>query len=317
MNVYKSNNLYLPNSMSRLLKRLSNPRNCLFILLCVLSVIFYWDPLKNLLVLASHTDEYSHTIVIPFLSVALIFSERTKIFRSVRYSLRIGLGIIVAAVLIGILFGGNAPVGGQNSAFALEVLSLVLVWIGAFVLCYGRAAFQSGIFALLFLLLTVPIPDFLLGKVIYSVRYGSAEIVSLLMGLANVPVFREGFHFVFPTVSIEIARECSGIHSTMALLIVTLLAGHIFLRSKLARTGLVLSAIPIVCITNGIRITSLTLLAIYVNRGFLSGRLHHEGGFLFFGLALVIMAGLLYLFGPRPRKQPAETPPTSSLPVAE
>lgn len=317
MNAYKSNDPNRPNSISRLWNSLSDPRNGLFALLCILSLSVYWEPLKNLFLLASRTDEYSHTIVIPILSAALIISERARIFRNVRYSLRAGLGIIAAAVLIGILFGANAPVGDQNSAFALEVLSLVVVWIGAFILCYGRAAFQSGIFALLFLLLTVPIPDFLLGKVIYSVRYGSAEIVSLLLGLANVPVFRDGFHFVFPTVSIEIAKECSGIHSTMALLIVTLLAGHMFLRSKLARTVLVLSAIPIVCITNGIRIASLTLLAIYVNKGFLSGRLHHEGGFLFFGLALAIMAGLLYLFAPRRKKQPAESRPPASLPVTD
>lgn len=316
MNAYKPSKPSDANSMSTSLYKLATPRNILFAGLCGLSVLYYWVPLQNLFSLASRTDEYSHTVIIPFLAMALIINERAKIFSSVRYSLRTGIGIIAAAAVIGALWGANAPVANQNSAFALKILCLVLVWIGAFILCYGRAAFRTGTFALLFLFLTVPIPDFLLGRVIYFVRYGSAEIVSLFFALAGLPVFREGFRFVLPSVSIEIARECSGIHSTMALLIVTLLAGHLFLRSKLKRTVLVLIAVPIVCLTNGIRITSLTLLAIYVNRGFLFGRLHHEGGFLFFGLALVIMAGVVYLMNRGPKKS-ADAIAAASLPVAE
>ena len=306
----------IASSVAIQLKKLAAPRNILFALACTLSLALYWAGLKNLIALASSTDEYSHTLVIPFLSVALIIRERAKIFKTIRYSLGPGFGLIAAAAVIGVLFGASAPVGNQNTAFALRIMSLVLIWIGAFILCYGRAASRAAAFALTFLLLTVPIPDFLLGKVIFLVRYGSAENVGFLFGLAGLPVLREGFQFVLPSVSIEIATQCSGIHSTMALLIVTLLAGHLFLRSKLKRTVLVLIAIPVVCITNGIRIATLTLLAIYVNRSFLYGRLHHEGGFLFFGLALAIMAGVLYLMGWHRQKSP-ETAVSSSLPVAE
>lgn len=101
----------------------------------------------------------------------------------------------------------------------------------------------------------------------------------------------------------------------MALLIVTLLAGRLFLRSKLKRALLVLIALPVVCVTNSIRISALTMLAIYVNKSFLYGRLHHEGGFLFLGLALAIMAGVLYLMGLR-RKKPEVCAPASSSPAA-
>jgi exosortase len=315
-NPHQPSGFSMANRAPTRLNKLVVPGNILFALVCTLSLIFYWVAVKNLVTLAFRTYEYSHTIFIPFLSAALILSGRAKIFSSVRHSFYPGIGIVTAGVLIGMLFGANAPTGEQNSAFALMILSLVLIWIGAFILSYGWAAFRTGAFALIFLLLTVPIPDFLLGKVIYLVRYGSAEVVLLLFGIVGMPVFREGFCFILPNVSIEIAKECSGIHSTMALLIVTLLAGHLFLWSMLKRTVLILSAVPIVCVTNGIRIASLTLLSIYVNKGILSGRLHHEGGILFFGLALVLMAGVLYLMGLR-RTKSAEAVPSRSLPVAE
>jgi len=302
------------------MKKLVDPRNILFILLCELALILNWVAVENLFVLSTRVDEYSHTIVIPFLAAALILSERARIFEKVRYSFLMGMGVIAVALLLGVFWGANAPGVAQNGAFALRITSLVFVWIGAFILCFGWQAFRAGKFALIFLLLTVPIPDFLLGKVIYAVRYGSTQIASLAFTLFGVPVFRDGFRFMLSTVTIEVARECSGIHSIMALLIVTLLAGHLFLRSKLKKTVLVLSAVPIVCLTNGIRITALSLLSVYVNRAFLYGRLHHEGGFIFFGLALFMMAGELYLMGfrmspSRPRR--AEVASSSLLPVGK
>jgi exosortase/archaeosortase family protein len=44
---------------------------------------------------------------------------------------------------------------------------------------------------------------------------------------------------------------------------------------------------------NGIRIATLTLLAMYVDPGFLYGRLHHQGGIVFFLIGLVLLLPVL------------------------
>jgi hypothetical protein len=49
--------------------------------------------------------------------------------------------------------------------------------------------------------------------------------------LFGVPVFRQGFRFSLPGVEIEIAKECSGIRSSVALYNTGLLIGHVFLPS--------------------------------------------------------------------------------------
>ena len=46
---------------------------------------------------------------------------------------------------------------------------------------------------------------------------------------------------------------------------------------------------------NAIRIVALTLLSIHVDPGFLTGQLHHEGGIVFFVLALVLTFPILVL----------------------
>jgi hypothetical protein len=48
-------------------------------------------------------------------------------------------------------------------------------------------------------------------------------------------------------------------------------------------------------IKNSIRIAALALLGTYVDPGFLTGRLHHEGGVVFFALTLPLWALIVLL----------------------
>ena len=170
-----------------------------------------------------------------------------------------------------------------------------MIWLGAFLLCYGSRATRAAAFPLLFLLLVVPLPEAVLEKTIYLLQQGSTEIAYLLFKLVQVPVFRQGFVLSLPSVSIEVAKECSGIRSSMALFITCLLAVHLFLHTHWKMAFFVLLALPLAIIKNGIRITTLTLLAIYVDPSFLTGNLHHDGGVVFFLLTLAILAPVLLL----------------------
>ena len=91
------------------------------------------------------------------------------------------------------------------------------------------------------------------------------------------------------------ARDTKGIRSSLALFITSLLAGHLFLRLAWTKTALTLIALPLLIIKNGMRIVTLTLLSIYVDPGFLTGSLHHQGGILFFLIALALLAPALRL----------------------
>jgi len=124
---------------------------------------------------------------------------------------------------------------------------------------------------------------------------GSAELSDALFKLAGVPFFRTDFLFALPGVTIEIAKECSGIRSSLALLITSLLAGYVCLQSAWTRMILILVTFPLLIVKNGIRIVTLSTLAIYADPSFLTGKLHSQGGFVFFLLALAILAPVLWL----------------------
>ncbi|MFQ5906257.1 MAG: exosortase/archaeosortase family protein, partial [bacterium] len=158
---------------------------------------------------------------------------------------------------------------------------------------YGTRASRVAAFPLLFLLWMVPLPEFALDKFITLLQHGSAEVAHGLFRLTGVPVFRDGLVFSLPGIDIEVAKVCSGIRSSLALIITGLLAGYLFLRTSRSRLALVTALFPLLIVKNGLRIVTLTLLAVYVDRGFLTGNLHRKGGIVFFAIALALLALLL------------------------
>jgi len=148
---------------------------------------------------------------------------------------------------------------------------------------------------LLFLFLTIPLPNTLLNHAIYFLQKGSAEVAEMIFDLAGVPALREGFVFHLAHFNIEVAKECSGIRSSLALLILALVVGHLFLRTPWKQVVFVIAGLLIMMVKNGVRIATLAILAEYVDPGFLYGRLHHEGGVVFFLLGLLLLLPVLWL----------------------
>jgi len=199
----------------------------------------------------------------------------------------------------------------SNGVVGLDLLSIkafavVILWMAVFLLFYGVDGFRIALFPLLFLFFMVPMPEALLNMIVATLQRGSAEASAILFKLTGTPFFRDGFMFSLPGISVEIARQCSGIRSSLALLITCLLAGHLMLESKWGKLVLALVAVPIAMVKNAIRIVTLSMLAIHVDQKYLlDSDLHRDGGVLFFMLALLLMWPLLWVLRRWERKPAA------------
>jgi exosortase len=236
----------------------------------------------------------SHLPLIPLVTVALIVQGRRDIFREVRWGWRAavpllagGIGLAAASMSYGFAGGLIGLVLGTAAVVALAT--------AGFVLFIGAPAARAALFPLGFLVFMVPIPPAVLDAGIQALKSGSTQAVAALFTLTATPYYREGFVFSLPAVTIEIADECSGIRSSIALVLTSLLAGHQFLDRTWSRVLLVLLVFPVTVLKNGIRIVSLTLMAVHVDPSFLAGRLHHDGGIVFFLLALGMLTPFLAL----------------------
>lgn len=266
-------------------------RKIYYIIIYLLGFIVYFSPLRALIGLSFHNQLYSHFLLIPVVSITLLVMNRKRIFTEIGYSPAVGLGVIAAGLVsyaAGIFWNQQLS---QNDFLFFCMTGFVTWTIGSFFAFYGKRAFLKALFPMLFLIFMIPIPFILLDPIIGILQVGSAHVVDGIFQIIGLDYYRDGMVFEFNGVAIEIAKQCSGIRSSLAMLITSVVAGYLTLPSGWRRVVLSLTVVPITIFKNAVRITTITLLSIYVDGNFLTDSwLHHGGGIVFFAGGLVPLA---------------------------
>src|SRR5262249_52708640 len=213
------------------------------------------------------------------------------IFESAKPSLRLGSCILAGGMVL--WFTRDHFSIDSITRLEFSALGVASTWCGLFVFWYGRHASRMALLPLSLLLFGIPAPESVLNVVIQFLQQGSAVVSCELFRLVGVPALREGTVISLPQLTIMVGPECSGIRSSMSLLILTLAGEDLYLRSGWNKVLLVLSVVPLVVLKNAIRIVTLSMLALYVDPGFLNGPLHRRGGILFFLIGLAVVIGIV------------------------
>jgi exosortase len=282
-------------------KKIANMSSPLFIhtaffaVFCAAGLGVFWEPLRELAVLSRDNSLYSHIGLIPFFSLAIIVFKRHAVFCRIVFAPATGAAVVLAGV--GILIAGKIfqPELGHDS-LSISTTAFLLWIIGGFVGFYGRRAFQRAMFPLLFLFFIVPIPTVALERSVRFLQHMSADTVDGIFGIIGLTYFRTDTVFQLPGLTMEVADQCSGIRSSLALVVATTAAGYVFLENGWNRLILVLAILPITIFKNALRITTLTLMAAYVDPTWLTDSwLHRAGGKPFFLVALLLWSPILWL----------------------
>lgn len=270
----------------------TNTRKRLFLASAVAVSLAYWPRLSELLALAYRNEHYTHVFLIVPLSILLSWVAIREQPLHPGYAPFAG-GALIFVAIAAFLASSLLRAEASNAAFALSIAALVTCWIGLFAFFYGAEAVRRLLFPLVFLFLIVPIPEAALDKCIVALQAASTHFTYLLFRWTGVPVLKQGFVLALPSFEIEIAQQCSGIRSAIMLGLSSLVLGYLYLRSYWARMLLVIAAVPLAVAKNAIRIYALSMLGMHVDASFLTGQLHHDGGVVFFVIALAAMVGLL------------------------
>ncbi len=239
-------------------------------------------------------DEYTHVLLVPFIAAALIYADRRKIFSEIRCC---RFAIFPMVFAMGLLAFGQRNPELFSHPEGLRLFLATALGIGVlmadFSLCFGVSAFRRALFPLVFLLLSVPVPKPAMSRVIGLLQEGSAAFSAILFRLIGMPALRQGFAFSLPGFDIKVAEQCSGIRSSIVLCIASVLAGHLFLRAFWRKLLLVMLTVPLVIFKNAVRIVTISTLAVYINHGFLYGRLHYYSGIPFSLVEFAVVTPLL------------------------
>jgi len=267
-----------------------------------MSILFWRHPLAITLALALANDAYTHILLIFPLSAALIYiGSKYGDSQALRTDERPSFqsGVVLLSLALALLLGVHARWGmgfaSSGVRLSLGMFALVIWWIGSVVFCFGLRTLRSFALPLCFLFLLVPVPDVVLNALVRWLQYGSAWTAASLFRAAGEPVQRSGIFISLAKLNIEVAEECSSIRSSCLLAVITIVLAQLFLRSWWRKALLIAAAIPLSVAKNGLRIFTIAELGTRIDPGFLNGKLHHDGGIVFLGIAVAAVAAFLWI----------------------
>jgi exosortase len=279
----------------------------LFSILFAISLAIWFRPLISSFALALHDDQYTHILLIIPVSVALIFLDWKLPEAPTTFSLSLGAILLASAALMTAVAKLSLVALRPDEQLSVRMLALVAWWIGSFILSFGVRSFKRALFPLGFLFWIVPLPELVLNPIVRLLQDGSAASAHLLFAAAGVPVTQDGTLITIPGLTIEVARECSSIRSSLMLVVTTMVLAQMLLRSPWRKALVIAVAIPLSVVKNGLRIFVLGMLGTRVDPSFLTGRLHHQGGIIYFLIALAAIFLLLWM-ARRGDEQPGISP---------
>jgi exosortase C (VPDSG-CTERM-specific) len=269
-----------------------------FALATVVLVLCFSVPLYDLIRFAAGSELYSYILLIPFISLYLVWLKRKNLPPASPPARGTAAGFLLtgAVVLIAywLVFRSRLELM-EDDYLAVMMISFLLFFFGVCGLFWGSNILRANAFPLGFLVFMVPIPAVAVDGIDSFLQYGSAAVVHGFFRLAGTPFFQDGLVFQLPGITIQIAPECSGIHSTLVLFITSVVASYIFLRTPWKRAVLTLFVIPLALLRNGFRVFTIGELCVHISPQMINSPIHHRGGPIFFALSLIPMFILLVM----------------------
>ena len=231
-------------------------------------------------------EDYSHGVLVPAVSIFLVWQARHRIAAAGIESSWWGL----AVVSVGLLLYG---VGELATLFVVHHISLWVVIVGLMIGAIGIRAAREIMFPLGYLLIAIPLPNFLYAGLSSKLQLWSSALGVGCLQLIGVTAFLEGNVIDLGPVQLQVVEACSGIRYLFPLTALALLCAYLFKDRMWKRVVLVLSAIPISIFVNGFRIGMIGALVEWTGQGAAEGFAHlFEGAVLFMvslGLLVVEM----------------------------
>lgn len=244
----------------------------------------YFDSLVFLFNHWIGSDDYSHGMFVPLISLFLTWQSRHRIVAAGTASSWWGMAIVLPGLLLFL-------VGELATLYVLQHLSLWIVFVGLVIGAIGLKASRTITFPLCYLLTSIPLPTFLYAGLSSQLQLWSSTLGVACLQLVGVTAFREGNVIDLGPVQLQVVEACSGIRYLLPLTSLALLCAYLFKDRMWKRIILVLSSIPISILVNGFRIGMIGVLVEWHGQGASEGFAHLFEGWVIFMASL----GLLIL----------------------
>lgn len=254
-------------------------------LLAVLLGLLYYRILVGMVLKWWTDSNYSHGFIVPIFCAWVTWKERRHIQEIPANPSWFGLLIILSSL-------GILVLGELGAEYFLSRTSLFFVLAGIMIYFRGWRFFRAVLFPWAALFLMVPLPAIIFNQIALPLQFQASRLASGLLAIVGVPVLREGNVIQLPSLTLDVVEACSGLRSLVSLLVLSVFYGYLFEPRIYRRVLLILVAIPIAVLANGVRIMGSGILGQYWDAEKAEGFFHMFSGWLVFLLSL----GLVVVF---------------------
>ncbi|MBF0532566.1 MAG: exosortase/archaeosortase family protein [Candidatus Omnitrophica bacterium] len=248
----------------------------LFIAAYIPTFIWMWDRWF------AHDSYYSHGILVPFVTLFLIWMKREELGRTDKTCSAWGLNLIVFGILAHLF----------SSLFRIYFssgFSLLLVLAGLILHFYGAKIFRIILFPVVFLVFMVPLPLVTITTISFKLKLIAAQLATLSLNHLGVPAVRQGSMIYMRDAYVVVEDVCSGLRSLISLTALSSVFAYLMKGNWWKRGMIFLSAVPIAIITNVARIMTLSLISEIWGSQYATGLIHDMTGFMVFALAFILL----------------------------
>lgn len=227
-------------------------------------------------------DNYSHGFLVPIIAGYFLWQRWPDIKDRIVKPDSMGLVLVGLALLQLVIAWLGTELFTMRS-------SLIVLLAGLVLYLFGREVLKGVALPLGYLIFMVPIPYIIYDAVAFPLKLFITKTSVATLQMMGVVVLREGNIIMLPTTTLEVADACSGIRSLMSLLALAAAYAFMVQTSMLKRVILILSAVPIAIVTNGMRVIITGILAQWWGAQAAEGFFHEFAGLAVFALAMVLL----------------------------
>jgi EpsI family protein len=256
----------------------------------IAAIFAHRDALGGMVRLWNVSPMYSYGFTVPLISGYLLWTRRGRLSRLTPKPSWVAGGI---ALILATVMAATARTGGIQ---LLDQLAFLVAITGGVLLLFGAAYVKVGWAALAYLLLMVPVWDGFTEPLHAPFQLRSAEIGVWLLQLMGIPAHREGVFIELSSMKVEVARACSGVNYLVAVVALGLPLSYLFLKGIWRRLALLLFAVLVAALSNGLRVALIGALLHFDIGSPLHGPFHVLHGLFVAGIGYVaLFAGLRFL----------------------
>ena len=251
------------------------------------AVVFH-DALQELVHRWTQQDEYSHSFLIPFVAVWLLWLRRDALRTNTGCPTWLGPALVLSALAIHVI-------GELGAIFILSQIGLWIALVGIVLAIGGYTLLRAAFVPIAFLLFAIPLPYFVDSILTLRLQLVSSELGAFFIRMFGIPVYLDGNIIDLGDYKLQVAEACSGLRYLYPLLSLSFLAAYLFQAPRWQRVLIFLSGIPIAIGMNGLRIGLVGVMVDRFGSRMADGALHMFEGWVIFVACTAVLAAEIFL----------------------